>query len=65
MKDTHKIYEAPTLKAMRLSSGQMILTTSVIPSGKEGAPGEAESKAFWGPSLFDDEDDEDYIDAPL
>lgn len=65
MKDTHKmIYEAPTLKALRLGVALMLNDTSTIASGgKASKQVEVDSKAFWGGSIFDDEtEDEDYVD---
>lgn len=64
MKDTHKIYEAPTLKALRLGGAMMFNDTSTIASGgKATKMVEVDSKAFWGGSIFDDEaEEEDYVD---
>lgn len=67
MKDTHKIYEAPSLKALRFGEALMFNETSKIASGGDATKTvEVDSKAFWGGSIFDDEtEEEDYVDNIL
>lgn len=64
MKHARKIYQAPRLKALRLGRALMFNNESKIASGGNATQQvEVDSKAFWGGSLFDDEDEE-IIDEP-
>lgn len=60
--NTHKIYEAPTLKAFCLDSPMLLTTSDITAAARKASAGDrAESKAFWGSTLFDEEDDEENV----
>lgn len=59
MKHARKIYQAPRLKTLHLGRALMFNNESQIASGGKATKQiEVDSKAFWGGSLFDDEDEE-------
>lgn len=63
MRHKRMIYQSPELNVFHLSSTSLMKESSIqIIDGTTGA--ETQSKAFWGPSIFDDDEDEEILDLP-
>ncbi len=62
MKNT---YITPVIKEFRLQSGAVLMNNQSLPiSDKEETdPTSDQSKAFWGSSLIDDEEEETSVDT--
>lgn len=63
MKHSRMIYQSPELKVFHLSSTSLMKDSSIgITEGTIGA--ETQSKAFWGQSVFDYDENEEILDLP-
>lgn len=61
-----KTYHIPQFRVLKLSGCALLADSNIIKLSMDNNKKDADSdrsKAFWGPSLFDDEDDDDVIDA--
>lgn len=57
------IYQSPELKVFHLSSTSLMKDSNIrIMKGEIGA--ETQSKAFWGQSIFNYDEDDDILDLP-